>query len=317
MTQGSLHRLLPYLLLTLSSLFWAGNWVTGRALREAFGPVAISFWRWAIAVVIVLPFVWRELHAQRHLIRRHWRLLTVLALSSVVFFNTFVYVGLRTTQAINGVLLSSCIPLFILLATWWMDGQRASRRQLIGMALSFLGILAIVTRGEWQRLADLGFHEGDLWILVAVPIWAFYSVLLKRKPAALSGLPLVAIFSAIGVLVLAPAYVLEMLYWVPPVVPSWEALAGVAYIGVFASVAAFVCWNAGVAAVGANIAGFTVHLLPLFGTLLAILFLGEQPRLFHVAGFAAILAGVLLATWSGQRPWVRRRGGGPPAAGSR
>ncbi len=300
MTQGPLHKLLPYLLLTLSSLFWAGNWVTGRALREAFGPVAISFWRWAIAVVIVLPFVWRELHAQRHLIRRHWRLLAVLALSSVVFFNTFVYVGLRTTQAINAVLLNSCIPLFILLAAWCMDGQRATSRQLLGMALSFLGILTIVTRGEWQRLADLGFHEGDLWILVAMPIWAFYSVLLKRKPAELSGLPLVAVFSGIGVLVLAPAYVLEMLYWVPPVVPSWEAVAGVAYIGVFASVAAFVCWNTGVAAVGANIAGFTVHLLPLFGTLLAILFLGEAPQPFHALGFAGILAGVVLATWSGR-----------------
>lgn len=300
MTQGPLHKLLPYLLLTLSSLFWAGNWVTGRALREAFGPVAISFWRWAIAVAIVLPFVWRELHAQRHLIRRHWRLLGVLALSSVVLFNTFVYVGLRTTQAINAVLLNSCIPLFILLAAWLMDGQRTSRRQLAGMALSFLGILTIVTRGDWERLADLGFHEGDLWILVAMPIWALYSVLLKRKPAELTGLPLVALFSGIGVLVLAPAYVIEMLYWVPQATPSWEAVAGVAYIGVFASVAAFVCWNTGVAALGANIAGFTVHLLPLFGTLLAILFLGEQPRPFHAVGFAGILAGVMLATWSGR-----------------
>jgi len=297
------HYLLPYVLLTLSSLFWAGNWVTGRALRDAFGPLALSFWRWFIAAAVLAPFVWPAARAQWPVIRRHWKPVATLSLCSVVLFQSFVYVGLRSTTAINAVLLNSCIPLAIMGCAWVVDRERATLRQMLGMALSFAGILVIVARGDAARLADIGFNSGDFWILAAMPVWAMYSVLLKRKPAELSGMTLVFILSVMGLFVLAPAYVVEML-WIPQRVPALEAVAGVVYIGLFASVAALACWNAGVARVGANIAGFTVHLLPLFGTLLAIFFLGESLHMFHVVGFAGILAGVALATLS------RRKNGG-------
>lgn len=284
----------------LASLFWAGNQVSGRALREAFGPFALSFWRWLIAAAVLAPFVWPSVRRQAPLLRRHWRLLAVLSLLSVVLFQSFIYLGLRTTTAINGVLFNSSIPLFILLAAWSMDGERATPRQLLGLALSLLGILLIITRGEPSRIVHMDFHAGDLWILAAMPVWALYSVLLRRKPAELGGMPLVFVLAAGGLVVLTPAYLLEML-WIPQRMPGPEAIAGVVYIGLFASIAALACWNAGVAAVGANIAGFTVHLLPLFGTVLAILFLGEKPQLFHALGFLAILGGVALATLFGER----------------
>jgi len=289
------HHLLPYLYLALASLFWAGNWVTGRALREAFGPLALSFWRWLIAVLVLAPFVWPAVRAQAPLLRRHWKMIAMLSLLSVVLFQSFVYAGLRSTTAINAVLLNSCIPLFILACAWIMDGERATPRQLLGMAVSFLGILLIVTRGEPSRILHMDFHLGDLWILAAMPVWALYSVLLRRKPPELGGMPLVFVLAAGGVAVLAPAYLLEML-WIPQAMPGPAAIAGAVYIGLFASIAALACWNAGVAAVGANTAGFTVHLLPMFGTVLAILFLDEAPQLFHAAGFVAILGGVALAT---------------------
>lgn len=299
MLPDTARRLLPYLLLALASLFWAGNQVTGRALREDFGPLALAFWRWLIAALVLAPFVWSAVRKQAPLLRRHWKLLAMLSLLSVVLFQSFVYAGLRSTTAINAVLLNSCIPLFILACAWIMDGERARPRQLLGMAVSFLGILVIVTRGEPARILDMGFHSGDLWILAAMPVWALYSVLLKRRPPELGGMPLVFVLAAGGVAVLAPAYLLEML-WIPQQLPATEAVAGVIYIGLFASILALACWNAGVAAVGANIAGFTLHLLPLFGTLLAMLFLDESPRLFHAAGFAAILGGVVLATLNGR-----------------
>lgn len=296
------HPLFPYLLLALASLFWAGNQVTGRALREDFGPLALSFWRWLIAVMVLAPFVWPAVRAQAPLLRRHWRLITMLSLLSVVLFQTFVYVGLRSTTAINAVLLNSTIPLFIMACAWLVDGERATGRQWLGLLLSFAGILGIVTRGEPARIAELDVHAGDLWILAAMPVWALYSILLKRKPPELGGMPLVFVLAACGLVVLAPAYLVEM-QWLPQRMPGVEAIAGVVYIGLFASIAALACWNAGVAAVGANIAGFTVHLLPMFGTVLAILFLGESLRLFHVAGFAAILAGVALATLPRRINW--------------
>lgn len=282
------HHLLPYALLALSSLFWAGNWVTGRALRDAFGPLALNFWRWFIAALVLAPFVWPAARAQWPVIRRHWKLVVTLALCSAVLFQSFVYIGLRSTTAINAVLLNSCIPLAIMVCAWFIDCDRATPRQLLGMALSFVGILVIVTRAELARLGDIAFNSGDLWILAAMPVWALYSVLLRR-------MPLVFVLSVLSMIVLAPAYAIEML-WIPQRVPGYEAVAGVVYIGLFALVAALACWNAGVAEVGANVAGFTVHLLPLFGTLLAILFLGESLHVFHVVGFAGILAGVVLGT---------------------
>ena len=198
------------------------------------------------------------------------------------------------------MLLNSTIPLFIMACAWLMDGVRATPRQWLGLALSFAGILGIVTRGEPARIAELDVHAGDLWILAAMPVWAMYSVLLKRKPPERGGMTLVCVLAACGLVVLLPAYVVEM-QWLPQHLPGPEAIAGAVYIGLFASIAALACWNAGVAAVGANIAGFTVHLLPMFGTVLAILFLGESLRVFHVAGFAAILAGVALATLAGRQ----------------
>ena len=294
------HRLLPYVYLALASLFWAGNQVTGRALREAFGPFALTFWRWLVAAVVLAPFVWPQLRAQAPLLRRHWKLLAVLAVLSAALFQSLIYLGLRTTTAINAVLFNSSIPVFILLAAWILDGERTTLRQLAGLAMSLVGILLIVTRGHPASIAALDFHGGDLWVLAAMPVWALYSVLLRRKPPELKGMPLVFVLAAGGLVVLAPAYAIETI-WIPPRMPGPQAIVGVVYIGLFASIAALACWNAGVAALGANIAGFTVHLLPLFGTLLAILFLDEAPQLYHALGFTAILGGVVTATFRSGR----------------
>jgi drug/metabolite transporter (DMT)-like permease len=159
------------------------------------------------------------------------------------------------------------------------------------MLLSLAGILVILSRGEPASLLALEVHAGDAWILAAMPVWGLYSVLLKRRPPQLGGLSFLFVISALGTLLLVPAAVIS-----PPRWPGAEAAAGVAYIAVFASIVAFICWNRGVAIVGANVAGFTLHLLPLFGTALAILFLDEAFQAFHAVGFATILAGVLVAT---------------------
>ncbi len=152
-----------------------------------------------------------------------------------------------------------------------------------------------MTRGELGRLLELGVHAGDAWILLAMPVWGFYSVLLKRRPLELSSTELLFVISVAGVVLLVPAVAIEA-HFVAPRMPGTAALAAVLYVGLFASVAAFYCWNRGVAEVGPNAAGFTLHLLPAFGTVLAILFLGESFQAFHAAGIATILAGVFIAT---------------------
>jgi drug/metabolite transporter (DMT)-like permease len=288
-------RASAFLVLAAANLMWAGNWVLGRAVREDFAPVALNFWRWAIAVLVLAPFALPKLKGKGVALRQHAGILFLLALVGVALFQSLVYLGLRTTTTVNAVLLNSSGPAFILLCAWVMDRERASWRQVGGMLLSLAGILVIMTRGELARLAQFEFHAGDAWILLAILLWGIYSVLLKRRPAEFSGTELLFVMSAAGVLLLAPAYVVEMQF-LPQRMPGAGVAAGVLYIGLFASVAAFICWNKGVAAVGPNAAGFTLHLLPAFATVLAILLLGETFQAFHAAGIATILAGVIVAT---------------------
>ncbi len=288
-------RLAAFAALALANLFWAGNWVIGRALREAFDPITLNFWRWLVAAVVLAPFALPELVGKHAVIRRHAGLLALLAVTGVVIFQSLVYLGLRTTTTINAVLLNSSAPLFMLLCSWVIERERATRRQVAGMLVSLCGILVIVSHGEPQRLLQLEFHAGDAWILLAMPAWGIYSVLLKRGPPELGGLGLLFVISVAGLVLLVPAFALQALH-APPRWPTPGEAAGVLYVGLAASVGAFICWNRGVASVGANAAGFTLHLLPAFGTVLAMVSLGEAFSAFHAAGIVTILVGVVLAT---------------------
>ncbi len=293
--QHVLTRLLPYLLLVLCNLFWAGNWVTGRAVRESFGPVAFNFWRWAIAILVLAPFVLPKVLRQWPDIRRHWQILAALAVCGVVMFQSMIYLGLRSTSAINAVLINSTLPVSMILISWLILRDTVTVRQLVGLVVSMVGVLVIVTRGEVTHWEDMRFAMGDFWILLAMPVWALYSVLLRRRPPELGGMTLVLVLAMLGLPLLGLGYAIESI-WIPQQMPGLPALAGVLYVGLFASVAAFACWNAAVAAVGPNVAGFSIHLLPAFGTVLAIAVLGERFEVFHVWGVLGIFAGVAMAT---------------------
>lgn len=294
-------RASAFALLAAANLMWSGNWILGRALRETFDPVALNFWRWLVALLVLAPFALREALAKRAAIRRHAGLLVTLALFGVVAFQSLVYLGLESTTAINAVLINASAPAFIVICSWIVDRERAGWRQVAGMLISFLGVLVIVCQGEPARLAQLEVHRGDAWILLAMPLWGLYSVLVKRCPPELRGVTLTFVLSALGAAMLLPLY-----FAVEPRgplrLPSATEAGAVLYVAVAASVLAFLCWNRGVAVVGANAAGFTIPLLPVFGTVLAIFALGESFRGFHAAGFATVLTGVLLATWRPTAP---------------
>jgi drug/metabolite transporter (DMT)-like permease len=294
-TTRTASRGAAFLLLALATLFWAGNWVLGRALRETFEPNALNFWRWLIAALALAPFAVPRLRGRWGVIRRDAGLLLLLSFLGVALFQSLVYTGLRTTTAVNAVLLNSSLPGFILLCSWAIERERGTRRQVAGMLISLAGIFVILSRGDPASLARLEFHPGDALILLAMPVWGVYSVLLKRRPPELDGIAFLFVISLAGVALLLPAFAIEALT-APPRWPGAGGVAAALYVGLAASVGAFICWNRGVAVVGANAAGFTVHLLPAFGTLLAILFLGESFRPFHALGIATILAGVLVAT---------------------
>jgi drug/metabolite transporter (DMT)-like permease len=286
---------LPYVLLTLCMLFWAGNWVVGRAIRNDLPPVALNFWRWLLAALLLAPYALPRLRGKGALLRRNWRVLAALSFLGMVAFQCLVYTGLRQTTAINAVLMNSALPLAMIVIVWLANRQPATPRQFLGVALSLLGILIIMNRGDLGALRHFNVNRGDLIILAAMPVWGVYSVLLQRRPSELDGLTFLFVAALFALPVLAPLHIAEALLIQAPVL-SWSAVGAVLYVGVFASVGAYVCWNRGVDLVGPNKAGFTYHLLPAFGTVLAVIFLGEEVHLFHVVGIATILAGVWLAT---------------------
>jgi drug/metabolite transporter (DMT)-like permease len=290
------RRLLAFSLLALANLLWAGNWVLGRALRETFDPITLNFWRWLIAALVMAPFALPQALANGPLVRRHAILLCMLGLTGVVLFQSLVYLGLETTTTINAVLINAAGPLFMLACSWILERDSATPKQIAGMVVSFLGIVIIVCRGEPARLLQLEIHRGDAWILLAMPMWGVYSVLLKRAPAELRGIALAFVIASAGVLMMLPVYMLDVArsetHW-----PGAAGIGGILYVALAASVAGFMCWNRGVALVGANSAGFSMPLLPAFGTVLAMMFLGESFQAFHAAGIVTILAGIILATY--------------------
>lgn len=289
------QRLLPYLLLSLASLFWAGNWIVGRGIRGSMLPAAFSFWRWGIAALLLAPIALPRLRGRARVLRRNWRILFLLGATGVALFQMLIYFGLRHTTAVNGVLMNSASPLFIILVAWLIDRDRVTARQLFGVAVSFCGILVIMNRGDIASLRHFSFNPGDLVILLGMPTWGVYSVLLRRRPAELDTLGLVFVLAVIGTGLLLPAFVVESwLFQAPRLTPG--NIAAVLYVACFASIGAYLCWNHGVEMVGPNKAGFTMHLLPAFGTVLAVIALGESVHLFHAVGIATILLGVWLAT---------------------
>lgn len=285
----------PYLVLMVPPLCWAGNFVIGRAMRAEIPPIAFGFWRWVVALAILLPLAGAATLAAAPLLRRHWRWLTLLSVTGVVLFQVFVYRGLQQSTAINGVLIMATIPAVIPLVAYVLDGSRLAPRQAFAIVLSLLGVAVVVLKGNLGQLSALAFGAGDLWLAAAVPMWAIYSVLIKRRPGELPALVLLLATVVIGVLILLPAYLAERAA-IGGFALTPSALIAILYVGVFASVIAFLCWNRGVAAVGAAKAGPFIHLMPVFGTLLAMLFLGERLLASDGVGIALIACGLVLSS---------------------
>ncbi len=290
-----MHRLwrTAWLLMLAPPLFWSGNFITGRAVRDAVPPIALAFWRWTGALAIALPLAWPHLRRDLPALRQHWVVTVVLSATGVAAFNAMVYTGLHSTTALNGVLLQSATPLFILLWAAVLFGTWPVPREAAGIAISMVGVAIIAGEGSLDRLVSLTLNAGDLWVLGAVASYAFYTALLRRRPPVHPLSFLVASF-ALGILVLLPFYVWEISLG-RTIVPGVGAFSAMAYVAVFPSFLAYLAYNRGVELIGPARAGQYIHLMQVFGTVLAVGLLGERFRLFHAVGIALIGVGLLLA----------------------
>ncbi len=283
----------PYLLLTLTPLFWAGNAVVGRAVAGHFPPITLSILRWTTAFLIVLPFAWPHLMRDWAAIRERLGIMILLSLTGISIFNALQYWALEYTEALNALLMQSSVPLFVAIWSLLLLGVRLTWAQAAGIVVSLCGVLVILLRGDLGALSQISLNKGDLIYLVALGIFGSYSALSVKRPA-IHNLSFLAFTFGCGALCLIPLFVWELA--TRPVVQFTPSnLAVLAYVAIFASILSYLCFNRGVELIGANRAAPFFHLIPVFGSAMAIVFLGEKLRLFHLAGYALVLVGVFIA----------------------
>lgn len=285
---------MAWLLLACSALFWAGNFVVGRLVAGEAGPLTLSIWRWGLATLIILPFAWPRIWRQRELIAQHWKLLSFLAVFSVASFNTLLYIGLQTTTATNALIINSSIPVLIIAFGLVLLKQTPTLRSLLGILTSCTGVIWLVSQGDLSTLLARGISEGDLWILGSSVVWAIYSLYLRFRPADLDPIAFLGFMCIVGTTAIGLVRLLNPFDETAlPMQP--HLLAAVGFFALFPSLGAYLCWNAGLARVGAARGGQMIHLMPVFGLTLATLFLGERMVAHHWVGGSLIAAGLLIA----------------------
>jgi drug/metabolite transporter (DMT)-like permease len=284
----------PYLLLSLTSLFWAGNTVLGRFIVGHVPPVTLAFIRWFGAFVILLPFAAHHLKRDWPAIRGHVALLTVLALTGFSTYNTMAYYGLQYTTAVNGLLLQSTGPLFVAMWTFALFRDRLTARQAVGICISLAGVVIIVCRGSLDVLLTIAFNRGDVWFLIALLIYGFYTAVLRLRPR-MDQISFLAVGMGWGSVLLIPAMAVELAGGRTFVLDGTSLLSFV-YVCVFPSLLGYMFLNRGIELIGANRAAPFMHLVPVFGSILAIALLGERFELHHAIGYALVFAGVTTAT---------------------
>jgi drug/metabolite transporter (DMT)-like permease len=284
----------PYLLLSITALCWAGNAIVGRLAAGHIPPVTLSFLRWSMAFLIILPFAWKHLVRDWGAIRGRLGTMVILSVTGISAFNTMQYWALEHTQALNTLLLQSAAPLFVAIWSLLLLGIRLTLAQAGGLAVSLAGVLVILLQGDLTTLKNIEFNIGDIIFITALAIFGLYSTLSFKRPQ-IHGLSFVGFTFGCGAAALIPLFIWELM--TRPLMQLDSAnLLTLFYVAVFPSTVAYLCFNRGVHLIGANRAAAFFHVVPMFGAAMAIVFLGEHPRLFHVIGFALVLAGVFLAS---------------------
>ena len=286
---------LAYLLLILASLFWSGNFIVGKAASTfEIPPFSLNFYRWLFAWLILLPFTYKELINKKNYILNNKVFFIILGITSITIFNSIVYYSLNFTQVISGVLMISTIPVMIMFISSLLNIEKTNIFQIIGVVLSLTGVVFIITKADLELIKNLDFNKGDLTMVIAMLSWATYSALLKKKKYEISQIALLQVVITFGFIFLIPIYFIEMNmgYLIKLEKPFYLTLA---YVVIFPGLASFFFWIKGIAIIGANRAGVFLHLMPIFGAIMAMKIFDEKFMFYHFLGAIFIIAGITLS----------------------
>jgi len=285
-----------YIFLILATLFWSGNFIVGKAASIfEIPPFTLNFYRWTFAWLILAPFTLKEIIQKRKHILQNIKLILILGITSITIFNSIVYYSLNFTQVISGVLMISTIPVMIIFFSWIFKIEKTNIYQILGVVFSLIGVAAIVTKADFDLLINLDFNKGDLWMVIAMLSWAMYSALLRKKKFELSQTSLLEVIISAGLILLLPAYLIEM-YLGFKLNVNLPFILTLSYVVFFPGLASFICWIKGISIIGSNRSGIFLHLMPIFSTVLAILIFKEQFMHYHLFGATLIISGILLSS---------------------
>ena len=285
-----------YIFLILATLFWSGNFIVGKAASiYEIPPFSLNFYRWTFAWLILAPFTLKEIIQKKNYIFQNIKLIFILGITSITIFNLIVYYSLNFTQVISGVLMISTIPVMIIFFSWIFKIERTNIYQILGVIFSLVGVTLIVTKADFNILINLDFNKGDLWMVVAMFSWAMYSALLRKKKFDLSQTSLLEVIISAGLILLLPAYLIEM-YLGFNLSVNIPFVLTLSYVVLFPGLASFICWIKGISIIGSNRSGIFLHLMPIFSTVLAILIFKEKFMNFHLFGAAFIIGGIFLSS---------------------
>jgi len=285
-----------YIFLLLATLFWSGNFIVGKAASLfEIPPFTLNFYRWVFAWLILAPFTLKEIFEKKIYILKDIKLILILGITSITIFNSIVYYSLNFTQVISGVLMISTIPVMIIFFSWIFKIEKTNFYQILGVVFSLLGVFVIVTKADFVKLLNLNFNKGDLWMVVAMFSWAMYSALLRKKKFKLSQLSLLQTIISAGLILLLPAYLIEMSLGFRLNL-NLPFILTLSYVVLFPGLASFIFWIKGIAIIGSNRSGIFLHLMPIFSTILAILIFKEKFMIFHFIGAMFIITGIFLSS---------------------
>jgi len=285
-----------YIFLILATLFWSGNFIVGKAASLfEIPPFTLNFYRWTFAWLILAPFTLKEIFRKKNYIINNIKLFLILGVTSITVFNSIVYYSLNFTQVISGVLMISTIPVMIIFFSWVFKIEKTNFYQILGVFFSLMGVVVIVTNANISKLLNLDFNKGDLWMVVAMFSWAMYSALLRKKKFKLSQISLLQTIISAGLILLLPAYLIEMAlgYKVDIHLPFILTLT---YVVLFPGLASFFFWIKGISIIGSNRSGIFLHLMPIFSTIMAMFIFKEKFMIFHLIGAISIITGIILSS---------------------
>jgi len=285
-----------YIFLILTTLFWSGNFIVGKAASFFdIPPFTLNFYRWTFAWLILAPFTLKEIIYKKNYILKNIQLIIILGITSITIFNSIVYYSLNFTQVISGVLMISTIPVMIIIFCWLLRIEKTNIYQIFGVIFSLSGVVVIITKADLNILLNLNFNKGDIWMVVAMFSWAMYSALLRKKKLELSQLSLLQTIITAGLIFLLPAYMLELSLGHKASV-NLPFILTLTYVVLFPGLASFIFWIKGISIIGSNRSGIFLHLMPIFSTIMAILIFGEKFMIYHLIGAVLIIAGIILSS---------------------